>query len=225
MQDTTATRAEQALEQELRKRFPHARKLTVTEATIRVQGEEPPPPGREIPLARVIQAHDRHRKAQWLSRAARPRAARMPIARCRERRDSGRRRKAAATRASGSRSGQDPGDPDKPEPPQAGRLCQCGCGRSLEHLRRDAQTFGESCRKRVQRAREREERAHLADRLDNHRRDPYLEFEPGELERLRRRVEEGCCCNGHHIPDETGDHCAKCGHDRGALAWAWKAHR
>jgi hypothetical protein len=86
------------------------------------------------------------------------------VIRPREHRDSGRRRKAAATRASGSRSSQDPGDPDEPEPPPGGRLCACCCGNSIEHLRRDAQYLDGTHRKRVQRARDEADPDRVAER-------------------------------------------------------------
>jgi hypothetical protein len=47
--------------------------------------------------------------------------------------------------------------------------------------------------------------------------DPYLRREPEEVARARRRIEEGCRCNGRHIADAEDGHCIKCGHRRG---WA-----
>ena len=74
-----------------------------------------------------------------------------PAQRPRERRDGSRKHS--------TRGGTDdePGGSD-PEPPSSGaptgRLCKCGCGRSIAHKRSHAETFDAACRKRIQRARE-----------------------------------------------------------------------
>jgi hypothetical protein len=50
-------------------------------------------------------------------------------------------------------------------------------------------------------------------------RDTYLRFDlepPRRFEDLRKRIEDGCRCNGHHIADGEDRHCIKCGHRRGA---------
>lgn len=64
----------------------------------------------------------------------------------------GHRRSAASSTTSSS----DPGDSDEPGPWPGeagyGRLCACGCGRSLRGKRADAKTFGASCRQRLARA-------------------------------------------------------------------------
>ena len=88
-----------------------------------------------------------------------------------------------AKRAAGIRSGTDPGDDsDQPSP---ARAC-LRCGRDLSHRRSDAKTCGTTCRKQVE------------------RHGPLAVAEP-----LRAVL---CRCNGHHIVDEFGDGCAKCGH-------------
>lgn len=56
----------------------------------------------------------------------------------------------------------------------------------------------------------------VEDGVDRHRAEPYLEFDLVPVEALRLR--QGCRCNGHHIADEYGDGCVKCGH------WLPKSH-
>jgi hypothetical protein len=85
-------------------------------------------------------------------RAGRPRA-----------RGAGRPAVRGSSRRSSARSG-DSGEDGEPEPPQAGRLCQCGCGRSIDHLRRDARYFEACCRVRAQRARDEADSDRVAER-------------------------------------------------------------
>jgi hypothetical protein len=74
-------------------------------------------------------------------RAPRVRPRPMVTARPRERREASRR---GSTRAG-------PDDPDPPQPGDSivGRLCACGCGRSLEGKRRDARVFDNTCQQRL----------------------------------------------------------------------------
>lgn len=123
-------------------------------------------------------------------------------------------RERRARRASNpTRAGpDDDGEPSEHEPP-ARRFCICGCGRDISHKRADAVYFDpDACRKRHKRALERERSRAERPGIDRHRRDPYEELATHEYDALRKRVNEGCHCNGHHIADGP-DHCVKCGHE------------
>lgn len=129
----------------------------------------------------------RHRRFQAEAYTLRARA-RVPMAgstdltRTRSREQRPRAR-TADLRAAGLKAGQDPGDDsDQPSP---ARAC-LRCGRDISHRRSDAKTCGTTCRKQVE------------------RHGPLAVAEP-----LRAVL---CRCNGHHIVDEIGDGCAKCGH-------------
>jgi len=92
------------------------------------------------------------------------------------------------------------------------RTCACGCDLDIRHRAPQARYLNDT---HANAARQRRKRIRARDwNPDLSRRDPYLQRDP-MLDWFRRRVEEGCRCNGHHIPDETGYHCVKCGHDRG----------
>lgn len=105
-------------------------------------------------------------------------------------------------------------DSDPPEPPPAGRrICECKpeCGADISHRAPQARylndTHGATARQRRKRALSRDWNPDTS---------PRDFIDQAEYERLRTRFEGGCRCNGHHILDETGAHCIKCGHDRGS---------
>jgi hypothetical protein len=77
------------------------------------------------------------------SAGARARARTVP--RPRQRRDGSSRRSVRAGPDDDSHESEPPGEGS------AGRLCECGCGRSLEGKRPQARTFNASCRQRVAR--------------------------------------------------------------------------
>src|SRR4051794_8360144 len=108
-----------------------------------------------------------------------------------------------ARRGTSSRSSSSSGDDDssEPEPPPAGRLCKCGCGADISHRAAQARYLN------AQHA------ANARQRRRRPRPDPYLNLPPHELATLRARVDAGCRCNGHHIPDGEGS-CIKDGHQR-----------
>ena len=99
------------------------------------------------------------------------------------RRGAGRPGLKGGSRRSSARSG-DSGESDSDEP-SPGRAC-LRCGRDVSHRRSDAKTCGTTCRKQVE------------------RHGPLAVAEPLRAVLYR--------CNGHHIVDEFGDGCAKCGH-------------
>jgi hypothetical protein len=123
------------------------------------------------------------------------------------------RPKAQATRSS-ARSGDSGSDSEGSEPP--GRLCACGCNSDISHRAPQARylntTHADADRQRRKRQRGR------VGNPDVSGRDPYLRLDTETFERLRRRVETGCRCNGHHIADPEDGHCCKCGHRRGSAA-------
>jgi hypothetical protein len=135
-------------------------------------------------------------------------------------RGAGRPAVRGASKRSSAKSGDSGDDSDSSEPPQDGRPpCACGCGLSMVGMRRGAKYLNEAhgSRNRQQRkrwlARGWDPDAPDPDvSLD----DPYFRFD-GKVsyEMLRKRVEEGCRCNGHHIADPEDGHCIKCGHRRG----------
>jgi hypothetical protein len=132
----------------------------------------------------------------------------------RPRRRGAGRPKASSTRSS-ARSG-DSGDSEGSEPPPP-RLCSCGCELDISHRPPQARYASDShaAYARQRRKRDRDRPRDLRPGVT--RRDPYLRLDADELERLRRRIETGCRCNGHHIADAEDHHCVKCGHRRG---WA-----
>jgi hypothetical protein len=119
-----------------------------------------------------------------------------------------REHRARPSTRSSARSGDSGDDSGEPEP--ASRVCACGCGRTLDHLRVDAKTFSATCRQRLKRGRDR------TDGLTEPELRPLGKYmvQPWELGELRSRP--GCRCNGHHIAarDEHGVRCVKCGHWR-----------
>jgi hypothetical protein len=120
------------------------------------------------------------------------------------------RPRAQATRSS-ARSGDSGSDGEPP-----GRTCACGCRADISHRAPQAKylnkTHGDADRQRRKRQRSR------VGNPDVSGRDPYLRLDTATFERLRRRVEAGCRCNGHHISDPEDGLCCKCGHRRGSAA-------
>lgn len=118
----------------------------------------------------------------------------------------------SSVRRSSQRSGDSGEDGDPSEPPE--RTCECApeCRADIGHRAPQARylndTHAAAARQRRKRARSRDWTADVS------RADAYLRHEPEEVARVRRRVEEGCRCNGHHIADPSDGHCLKCGHDR-----------
>ena len=105
----------------------------------------------------------------------------------------------AARRAAGARSGSDPGeDGESSEPPPAGRLCLCGCGASLAHLRAHARYLNDTHRKRAQRDRDRANPERVVER-ELARRDP-----------LRPRW-CGCCTEAGSYDLDGDPVCCHCG--------------
>jgi hypothetical protein len=146
----------------------------------------------------------------WLKRFpdAPSRVARTPRAR-------GAGRPAARRSTTPSRAGPSDDEGPSDEPPPAGRLCACGCGLDISHRAPQARYLTEA---HAAFARQRRKRARARDwNPDVSRRDPYLRFDEPTYEQLRKRIEDGCRCNGHHIADPEDHHCTKCGHRRG---WA-----
>jgi hypothetical protein len=118
----------------------------------------------------------------------------------------------------GERSTSSSSDDPGPEPePAKRRLCACNCGLDISHRAAQARYASDShaAYARQRRKRDRDRARDLRPGVT--RRDPYLRLDADELERLRRRIETGCRCNGHHIADPEDGHCTKCGHRRG---WA-----
>jgi len=109
--------------------------------------------------------------------------------------------KRSSARRSSERSG-DSGE-DGSEPPPAPREC-AWCGDPIDHLNADAKYCGAKHRVYAQRDRDRRVPERVADRA----------AENGTAAHTKP-----CRCNGHHILDETGYHCIKCGHDRATDPW------
>ena len=130
-----------------------------------------------------------------------------------------------AGRRSSKSSRAGPGDDGEQSDPSPEKPCACGCGADVSHRASQAKYLTDAHaaahRKRRERSRNRDWSADVS------RADPYLRHEPEEVARARRRVEEGCRCNGHHIPDPEDHHCIKCGHDRahGAVFAGFNAAR
>lgn len=126
------------------------------------------------------------------------------------------RTRTSSARRSSERSGDSGDDSDPSEPPE--RLCACGCREDISHLAPQARylngTHGNRARQRRKRQLARGWNPAVPSR-DGFLGDPYSRFD-GKVsyEMLRRRVEQGCRCNGSFLPDETGVHCIWCGHDR-----------
>ena len=118
----------------------------------------------------------------------------------------------SSTRRSSERSGDSGSEDGEPEPPQAGRLCACNCGESIDHRAAQAKYLNEQ---HAAAARQRRKRWLGRDWSEGvSPRDPYFQFDEPTFEQLRQRIEQGCRCNGHHIPDADDGHCIKCGHRR-----------
>jgi hypothetical protein len=98
---------------------------------------------RGVPLSAQLASlgSNRRRGESSQRRAPRPRGAGRPAVRGSSRRSSAR---------SGDSSNDDDGEPEPPGKP-AGRLCACGCGRSLDGRRRHALLCGPRCQKRIER--------------------------------------------------------------------------
>ena len=156
--------------------------------------------------AHLIEVHRHNRRVLSRRRQGRsPRAATNT-------RSRGSKRTSSARRSSERSGDSGSGEGSEPPPP---RLCACGCELDISHRAPQARYASDAhaayARQRRKRARARDLRPGVT------RRDPYLRIEADELERLRRRIETGCRCNGHHIADGEDHHCVKCGHRRG---WA-----
>ena len=129
-----------------------------------------------------------------------------------------RARQRRETRGRRSSGGGDSGssDSDSSEPPPAGRRCLCGCGLDISHRAPQARYLNDAHAAYV---RQRRKRTRARDwNPDVSGRDPYLRFDlepPKRFEDLRKRIEDGCRCNGDHIADPEDRHCCKCGHRRG----------
>lgn len=118
--------------------------------------------------------------------------------------------------SSPSRAGPDD-DSESSEPPRR-RLCENPrCGADISHLhplRKYCDNDG-ACKQAAYRDRQRDWNP------DVPAGDPYFRFDPyppRRFEDLRKRIEDGCRCNGQHIADGEDRHCIKCGHRRGAAA-------
>jgi hypothetical protein len=133
-------------------------------------------------------------------------------------------REARNDRRRGSRRGEraTASSSDDPDPEPAARPCACGCGRPRRpELPRPARDyFSDECGRRHARDRQAKSRHTkrarvLAERpgVDRHRRDPYEQLAPHEFEALRKRVNEGCGCNGSRLLVDSPDHCSACGHE------------
>jgi hypothetical protein len=140
------------------------------------------------------------------------RSGRIPEARARAPREARNDRPRGSRRSSVRRSSERSGDSGEgSEPP--GRTCACGCGFDISHRAPQAKYLNDQ---HAAAARQRRKRSRVRDwSPDVSRRDPYFRLDAAELERLRRRIEGGCRCNGRHIADADDGHCVKCGHRRG----------
>jgi hypothetical protein len=137
----------------------------------------------------------------------RPRRGRSPRPATNDRRRGSRRNPA---RRSSERSGDSGEDSEPP-----GRTCECKpeCGADISHRAPQARYLNDA---HAAAARQRRKRALSRNwSADVSRADAYLRREPEEVARARRRIEDGCRCNGHHIADAEDGHCIKCGHRRG----------
>jgi hypothetical protein len=121
----------------------------------------------------------------------------------------------SSARRSSERSGDSGDSEGGSEPPP--RACACGCGLDISHRALQARYASDShaayARQRRKRDRDRDWSREISGR------DTYLRFDlepPRRFEDLRKRIEDGCRCNGHHIADGEDRHCIKCGHRRGA---------
>jgi hypothetical protein len=168
--------------------------------------------------ALVLRQADAEREARAAHRAA---AAGRQV----ERRRGGGRPAVRPSRHD-NRGSPDDDSSGEPEPPRrAGRLCECDCGESIDHLCSRARYLNGTHRLRAMRARDRaRERDDLA--IDAPPQPgTYTVHTTAELEALKKRIEGGCRCNGHHIAagrgDEPSPRCIKCGHRRGPLTHDW----
>jgi hypothetical protein len=103
-------------------------------------------------------------------------------------------------RRSFSRGGDSGSDPDEPEPPPAGRLCACGCGRNLSHRAAQARYLND---------------AHAATDRQRRKRERDLLNGVPDLPELCR------CTPKRQLVD--GGVCVQCGHARGQLTDDWLA--
>jgi hypothetical protein len=125
-------------------------------------------------------------------------------------------KRGCSARRSSERSGDSGSDSDSSEPP--GRTCGCGCGLDISHRAPQARYASDA---HAAYARPRRKRARTRDwSPDVSRRDSYFRFDVPTYEQVRKRIEDGCRCNGSHIADAEDGHCVKCGHRR---AWALPA--
>lgn len=145
----------------------------------------------------------------WMERfpTERPMTSRRPRAR-------GAGRPAARRSTTSTRAG--PSDDSESSEPPPRRLCAF-CGKDIPANRSPKATH---CSDRhADRDRQRRKRARARDwNPEVSGRDPYLRFDlepPKRFEDLRKRIEDGCRCNGDHIADPEDGHCCKCGHRRG----------
>jgi hypothetical protein len=173
-------------------------------------------------VKRLAEDAKRHQRSGWMIRrqinAARAPKTPAPELRPtttlrapRERRD---RRTSSPSRAG-------PGDDSESSEPPSRRLCACGCRSDISHRAPQArylnETHGNADRQRRKRWLARGWDPGVSFR-DGFLGDPYSRFEVPTYEQLRRRIEDGCRCNGHHIADGEDRHCIKCGHRRGSAA-------
>ena len=172
-----------------------------------------------LPMRTIgLTAKERERARLQVSARPRPTADRPRV----------RTRGAGRPKAQSSRSSSRSGDSGEDgEGPPAAEPCSNGCGRprraELEPPHRYYCT--DECRREHQRARQNESRdrdraRRAAERpgVDRHRRDPYEQLAPHEYEALRKRVNDGCDCNGTRLLLDSPDHCSWCGHETGDSA-------